>query len=383
MKKILFLTPTLFHGGAERVISELSLHFPKEAELVLVLFEKRISFPFRGRTISLEIPLSPLLFLNIAKLPLRVLKFKRIVAQEKPDVVVSAGASANIVSLLACPKLSVARVDNYVSVSRKGLRGLFFRIALRKLFPRARRIIAVSRAIQEDLIQSYGLSPRTIATIPNPVDVEKITRLAKEPVGKDQEQIFLHKVIITMGRLVPQKAPLALVRSFATVQKEVPDAELVFLGEGPLRSQVQEEARRLGLQERVHLLGWQDNPFRFLARSSVFALSSLWEGLPDALLEALACGLAVVSFDCKSGPREVLDPAGGISKTATTIEEAPYGILVPPKQEALLAKALVRILQDEALCERYRKQARERARHFDINANVRKWDFLFEEDLIQ
>tara|TARA_Y100000310_G_C20557724_1_gene751448 strand:- start:28 stop:1179 length:1152 start_codon:yes stop_codon:yes gene_type:complete len=377
-KKILFLTPTLFHGGAERVISELSLHFPSEAELVLVVFEKKLSFPFNGRVVSLNIPLSLFLPLNSLLLFFRVWRFKKIVAKEAPDAVISAGASANIVSLLACPKLSVARVDNFVSVSRKGLRGLFFRVALRKLFPRAKSVIAVSQAIKDDLVATYNLSPQLVKVIPNPVDTEKIVQRAKEPLLPEHQQIFTDNTVITMGRLVPQKASLSLVRAFSTAQKEIPDAQLVFLGEGPLREQVEKEIERLGIGKNVHLLGWQENPFQFLAQAKLFALSSLWEGLPDVLLEALAVGLPIVSTDCRSGPREILAPTTAIANQTTGIEKAEYGVLVQMDREDLLAKAMSDLLKDPTQLAIFSAKARQRALAFDIKNHLAHWDFLWE-----
>ena len=376
-KKVLFLIPTLFRGGAERVISEVSLALPESIEPVIVVFEKKISFPYRGKLVSLDSPISKNLFLRFFRFFVRWLKFLKVLASEKPDCVVSAGASANAISILAHPR-PVVRVDMHISGSRKGWRQLPFKLFVRFFFKKAHLLVAVSKAIALDLEKNFRIPPEKIRVIYNPVNVKKLQALAQEPLDPEYESLFACPVIIAMGRLERQKGHQYLLRAFTQVKKKIPQAQLVLLGEGSLKGSLQELSHELGIQDSVHFLGWQENPFRFLARAKVFALSSIFEGLPDVLLEALACQLPIVSFDCKSGPREVLSPMSNINGVASDVEKAPYGILVPPNNEALLAQALLQVLQNEVLQQRYRQLARERAQDFDISVVLPQWHFLFK-----
>lgn len=259
------------------------------------------------------------------------------------------------------------------------------------LFSRAKLIVAVSRLIANDLQEHYGVSPKNIAVIPNPIDGENIRRLLKEPLPADLERIFQGPVVATMGRLTRQKGQWHLLRAFCAVKKEVPAANLVILGEGELRGELEELRHDLSLDESVHFLGWQKNPFAFLGRAKLFALSSLWEGLPDALLEAMACGLPVVSSDCRSGPREILAPLTDIRTQAESVEDAEYGILVPPfsgeiqnasqslsQEEEFLASSIVRVLKDPSLHEKLSQKSRERALSHDVGAVIPQWKFLWE-----
>ena len=385
-KKLFILLPTFFQGGGERVVSELSLNFPEQIETTIVLFEEKISYPYKGKIISLGLPLSQNIFLRVCYFFLRLLKFRKLVAKEQPDTVMSLGASANAISLLT-KKRPIVRVDMFLSESRKDIRGLPFRLFVRFFFHRAEKIIAVSRAIARDLSTYFAIPQEKIQVIYNPVDVEKVKKLSQESMSEGYTEMFKGPVVITMGRLREQKGQWHLIRAFKKVKEAIPNARLIILGDGPLRSYLEE----LGKDKSIYFLGWQQNPFPFLLRAKLFVLSSLWEGLPDVLLEAIACGLPVISTDCKSGPREILAPLTDISTEAKVIEMGEYGILTPvcdrklwgakdplTEEEKMLAEAMRLVLSDEKQQRELSRKSQERAADFDIKKIIHKWDFLYD-----
>jgi len=167
------------------------------------------------------------------------------------------------------------------------------------------------------------------------------------------------------------------------------DLKLVILGEGGLESYLKELIKNLNLENDVYLLGWQKNPFKFLANSKLFVLFSLWEGFGIVILEAMACGIPVISSDCKSGPREILAPDTNVDDQTKNIEYGQYGILVPvcdgkfyaalsplTKNEKILSDAIIEIFTNEKLTTDLIKKSQERATDFDIKKIIKNWNFL-------
>ena len=382
--KIMFFLPTLGVGGGERVVSELSLHLPDSIERSITLFQNHVSYPYKGRLFFLDIPIANPLLQKIYYFFVAMWHFKKILKKEKPDYVISFGAPANIINLLSYKKTMI-RVDNFMSSASGGI----YRLLIKLLYNRAPQIVCVSKASAKDLIDNFGIKKEKIKVIYNPLDVAEIQRLSLEPLDPEHAKIFESPVVITMGRLSRQKGQWHLIRAFREVKSTVKNAKLVILGTGELDPELKQQAEDSGLQNDIHFLGWQDNPFKFLVKARVFALSSLWEGLPYVLLEAMACGLPVVSVDCKSGPREILAPDTDISKEANGIELAKYGILTPPvdgkkyaakdpltKSEEALQRAIIRVLTDEALAKSLSLKSQQRAQDFDVKSIIKEWDFL-------
>jgi glycosyltransferase involved in cell wall biosynthesis len=205
------------------------------------------------------------------------------------------------------------------------------------MYPLATAITSVSDGVSDDLARVAGIDRARIQTIYNPIDAARIRALAAEPAGHAWLADPKLRVVLGAGRLSPQKDFATLVDAFGLLLERDRDAaslRLVILGEGDEREALEGRVRELGLTERVDLPGFVENPFRFMGRAAAFALSSEWEGLPGALLEALACGCPVVSTDCPSGPREILE-GGAVGKV---------GELVPVRDAAALAGALGRLL---------------------------------------
>ena len=383
MKKVLFLIPTLSIGGGERVVSELSLNLPESMERVIVLFKKEVSYPYKGNLISLNIPL-PLKnpFSKIFHYLLGLLKFRKIVKTENPDYVISFGHPANVINILsAClpagrEQRAIVRVEGFLSNSCYDLGGRIYKFFIKRFFNKAYFVIDVSKASAKDLIENFGVKANKIKVIYNPLNVKEIEKLAEEPLETKYQEIFDNPVIINVGRLTFQKNQKSLIEAFLKIKKEIKNVKLVILGQGELERELKELSKRLGLDKDIYFLGWQKNPFKFLARSKLFLLSSLWEGLPYVLLEAMVCSLPIVSFDCKSGPREILAPDTNFGFETEDIEYAKYGTLVRPRDKHKLSEPAVKLLSDENLLNEIKEKSIKRALDFDIKNIIKEWQFL-------
>jgi glycosyltransferase involved in cell wall biosynthesis len=174
-----------------------------------------------------------------------------------------------------------------------------------------------------------------------------------------------HKIILAAGRLAPVKGFDSLLRAFARVAEGRDDWDLVIVGEGPCRKQLESHIGALGMQDRVRLPGQVGNMAAWYERATIFAVSSLHEGGPNTLIEALAYGVPAVSFDCDTGPR-------------TIIRDNVDGILVPPRNETALADGLASLMDDAALRARMAARAVEARERFSEEHTLEKWDELFQ-----
>jgi len=203
---------------------------------------------------------------------------------------------------------------------------------IKELYPKSNTIVAISKGVAKDLIENFGLPLEKVRVIYNPVMVSEVQRMAAEEVDHPWFKPDQPPVILGVGRLVPQKDFPTLLRAFSLV-RQVRPARLVILGEGEERPKLEQIAYQLGIQNDVLMPGFVKNPYAFMAKSAVFVLSSAYEGFGNVIVEALLCGCPVVSTDCRSGPREILE--GGR-----------YGRLVSVGDVEGLARAILETLEN-------------------------------------
>ncbi|WP_425449937.1 glycosyltransferase [Virgifigura deserti] len=223
---------------------------------------------------------------------------------------------------------------------------------VRRFYPRADAIIAVSDGVADDLSEATHIPRQRITTVYNPVVTPDLPARAQEPLDHPWFAPGAPPALIGVGKLKPQKDFPTLFRAFAQVRRVRP-VRLLILGEGPERQRLEELATTLGIASDLDMPGFVANPFPYMARASAFVLSSAFEGLPSVLIQALACGCPVVSTDCPSGPAEILSNGA-------------YGPLVPVGDPDALAKAVLAVLDNPP----DRERLLARANAFNVDASV-------------
>jgi glycosyltransferase involved in cell wall biosynthesis len=281
----------------------------------------------------------------------------RYLLRERPDAMLSALNYSNLAAVWArrlagVPTRLVVSERNTLSVrarrsSERSLRALPAMIA--RFYPWADAVTAVSQGVSDDLARITGIPRAAITTTWNPVVSPALVAAAAEPLDHPFFRPGEPPVVLGAGKLRPQKDFATLLDAFARLRAERP-ARLVILGEGPEAGALRVRARRLGVSSDVSFEGFVANPFAYMARAAVFALSSAWEGLPAVLIQAMACGCPVASTDCPSGPAEILE--GGA-----------HGPLVPVGDAGALAAAMLRLLDAPT----DREQLRRRAGEFSVD----------------
>ena len=343
-KKLAVVMPNMAAGGSERVVLNLLKEILKkdlkiEIDLVLGAVEGSWinKIPSEVRVIDLKTPIGPT-FKKISRVTFPLCRYLR---KEKPDLVLSNYWYYNVFVVLA---VALSRINTYLVIVEhgsfyviknivKGTIPWLIPLLMRCLYPQANSIITVSKGLAQELEDDLKLEPGLIATIYNPIIEERLSQIAKESVTHPWFQDGEIPVILGVGRLCNVKDFSTLIRAFALVQKKL-TARLVILGDGEDKPRLIDLVRELGLEDNVALLGFVENPYSYMARSSVFVLSSIVEGLGNVLIEAMALGTPVVSTNCPTSSAEILD-------------NGKYGELVPVGDSKAMAEAILRVLSGD------------------------------------
>jgi glycosyltransferase involved in cell wall biosynthesis len=379
-KRIAFFIPSLERGGVERTLVNLLKAFVTQGYCVDLLFAyardeflkqvpetvRIISLRSARRMPSLKGLVPPRVSISLTTLP----KLSAYLRQAQPEVLISFQSSVVAVwaqKLARSTTRLIVRESNTPSkaiAEDKRLLAKLVPLLKRLSYPRADVIVANSKGAAQDLARILHLPVQKIHIIYNPTYDDSILEKSQEPLNHPWFQPGEPPVILGVGRLTHQKDFATLIRAFAIVRKEL-ECRLVILGEGEERPKLEALAKELGIGEDVDLPGFVDNPYKYMARASLFVLSSRYEGLPNVLIEALACGTPVVSTDCPSGPREILMNGKG-------------GLLVPVGNAEKMATAILKLLRDKSFAQSLLQFAREHLDRFKPETCVSKYIMLVE-----
>lgn len=358
--KISIFLSSLDGGGAERVMLNLAEGFQSLGFQVDLVLGKSVGpylsqIPFGVNVVDLKQP----------RLLGCIFALRDYLKSERPFALLSALEDTNIVAIfarsLAKVKIKlVVTVHNYLSQESRNAHSLKRKLVpyfLRWIYPFSDDIVGVSEGVVEDL-RSLGCPRHKTHVIYNPIVTHKLLNKIQEPVSHPWLAPEQPPVIIAVGRLTPQKDFQTLLKAFALVHQRHP-SRLILLGEGEERRSLEALATALGIVEDILMPGFLENPYCLMARAKVLVLSSAWEGFGNVLVEAMAAGTPVVSTDCQSGPREILD-------------NGKYGKLVPVGDIEFLADAILDSLSNPPDAD-FLKQ---RAAEFSLEIAVSKYQQL-------
>ncbi|EGA90830.1 glycosyl transferase GT4 family protein [Planococcus donghaensis MPA1U2] len=376
-KKLVLLNTGLNYGGMERVVFIAQKLLEKNFEVILVtLYANNPDYKLSSEYIDLKCP--PLKgkipkILNVFKRTIAVKKMKKMI---KPDIVMSFGTAANFSNVASKNKEKViVGIRSY-----DWLTNFFANYSIDKwTYNKADKVVSVSKLIKKDADKIFCLKNQKSEYLYNPYDINLIIKKADEPI-KDFEMKKNGKNIISVGRLANQKGFNHLIKSFSLILKDFPNSNLVIIGKGEKEDLLKKLIRELGIESHVTLLGGKDNPYKYMKEADLYVLSSVSEGFPNAMVEAMAVGLPILAVDCKSGPREILSISGlheNNPKNENSIEKCDYGLIAPEvsgnlnysadvigDSERILAEGMKLFLGNASLREYYSSKSIERAKEF-------------------
>lgn len=403
-KNILLLVNQLHGGGAEKVTANLSIALQERYHVTVAIYNNldKPNFAHGGELVRLTLPFAAETSRNgFAKRLWRSLalikKLRQLKHDRKIDVAISFMEASNFVNILSARKEKlICSVRSYLSNEfGDNRRVAIFRPIIRLLYNKADQIVVPAQLIKNDLVKSFGVQQDKVRVIYNFVDLGLIAKRKQEPIEpRFADLLRRHPVLINVGRITAPKAQWLLAGVLKRVQDLIPDARLLIIGEGPLDGRLREEAKKYALtvgngkeDADIWLAGFRNNPFPYLAQATVFIMSSVYEGFPNVIIEAMSTGLPVVSSDCFSGPREILSPDSDITQTASATENAAFGLLTPVYDAvkdnersviAAAADAVISLLTQPDKKIMYQNRSLERAAQYERAIIIKNWIDIIE-----
>lgn len=335
-RPVAFFVPSLTVGGAERVTVTIANGLAEQGynvDLVVPYcegaFKEEVSSAVN--LVDLNTPSIPGVGIGAA-LPALVTYFRT----KAPSMIFSQMTYANDICLVAhglsgSDAVAVPTVHNTLGV-QEAPKEQFVEWLATQLSDRADQFVAVSEGVAESIVEQVGVRPDDVSVLHNPIPVREVQIQSEETVNHRWVDNNEYEVILGVGRLEPQKNFRMFLEAFKRVHRSRPQTRAIIIGRGSKRDELEQLTRELGISEMVSLSGYVDNPYGYMASASALVMSSVHEGLPTVLIEALACGCPVVSTDCPSGPYEILK--GG-----------EVGPLVPVGDDIRLASSICDVLE--------------------------------------
>ena len=388
-KNVAILSWSLNSGGAERAAANLSKDLSDKYNVYLVVFDaSNITYSYAGELVDIMIKSGNSTLKKIIVFFKRCFKIKKIKKEKNIDVTISFMPHVNFYNVLSKvnDKLIIS-IRNFMS--KRGVSKLS-RLQMNIARKMSDKTVACADGVRDDLIKNFGYDNNSVITIYNSCDMNWLKNENKQVDNLINKFDFQKPTVVNVGRMNYQKGQWHLLRAFSEVVKQIPNCQLVIFGEGELKEKLEKYAENLGIRENVFMFGFVKNHHKFMEKCNVFVCSSLYEGIANLILEALAFGVPVVSTDCFSGPGEILNEQ--VYNKIDDILLAKYGILTTrfsekdfdiddfnfEKSDYNLAKAIIIMLQDKKLASRYTNNGNERIKDFAPENIKEKWINLIE-----
>lgn len=377
MKKVGMLVNSIGFGGNERSVVNVATAIGDRLDVTVITQEDCGNhYNYKGKVINMDTPCADTMLGKVFNSIRRIIRFKKIVKDNHFDTVFIILPVSNPINYLrlGCKKIVscrdcgdlIKRTDKYIMMTKSS------------------DLIVSNSEYQSDYLvkKAPRLSDKS-KVIYNIIDIDRIGHLKSEEPDQVLEQFMQgHKCVISTGRFADAKGLNNLLKSFSLLSKRDDDVRLVMIGDGDLRDKIEKLIEDLNLNDKVILPGFLDNPFKYITRADVFVLPSFYEGFPNTLIEAMACGTPVIATDCPSGPAEILC---GTAENGSTITE--YGVLLRPfvEQEATwnasdirsdhreFADAMEKVLQDQNLAHTISENAYDRIKCFTAEKIAGDW----------
>lgn len=364
--KIAFLLFSFTGAGEERIASLLLKELYEKYDISLVLFNGPVDYTLPPNIeITYLRKFSSSFLLRAISLPIVFFKYRSFCKINKIDISLSFDNVPNYINCLLKIfgwKRSVwIREVNFPS-SRyvDGLKAFVHRFFIKWCYPKADIVFVNALRIGTDLTNNFKVPKHLISLFNNPIDFKAIDKQAKSKIIKPKQFTFIH-----VGAFREQKNHRLLINSFEKIKHL--DVQLWLVGKGSLEKDIQQQIDELELGDKIKILGFQKNPYQYMKKADCMVMSSNFEGLPNVLIEGMACGLPIVSTDCLSGPREIIAPQSNADKKLLDkIEIGKYGILTPFGDKHYLAKAMEKIFSDKKLYESLKVDLRKGIKDYDI-----------------
>ena len=357
-RRVLFLIPTLNGGGAQRVIVTLLQHLDRSRFRMTIAAMTTVGAVFHD-----ELPPDvELIDLDCARVRHSLVKLVRLIWRLKPDVVFSTLGHLNLALAALRPLLPgktryIARETIVVSEHLKDIgQSGGWPWAYRRLYPRFDTVVCQSMDMRNDLVEEFGFPAAKAVVIHNPVDLERIRALCSQPLTvplRYEVAACGHGLVhfVAAGRLVAQKGFDLLIEALAHCAD--PRMRVTILGEGPLQQSLERLATDRGVAQQIRFVGFQRNPYAFFARADAFVLSSRFEGFPNVVLEALACGTPVIATPAPGGVAEIIGGIAGCSLATEISAAALARELLGFSKGTRMAQDVVRPYEVETIVRRY------------------------------
>ena len=387
---IMIISQSLTGGGAEKVAANLSLGLKDSDNVILLTYQKDLrEYYHAGKRINISSNSNSLLgkFFQAIKRIVLIAYYKNKYQIDKAISFVPQCDYPNIISSFFTECVAIIEVSSNSSIA---FTGYFGRIIRKYIISKASKIVVVSNGIRQDLINNWHLPSNKITTIFNSVDIGYIQNAKQQHCS----EIIEGEYIIAMGSFRKPKGHWHLIKAFAAVRNKLhTDCKLLILGDGPYRDKYCELMNVLGLDDSIVMPGFVENPFAYIAKSQFMVFSSVYEGFGNAIIEAMVCGVPVISSDCDFGPREIIAPDTDYRKKTNGIEICKFGILTTPfdmsdidvsrsfsKAEADLSDAICVLIENKNLRESLLKEASLYVKKFSNDVFTSNWQKVLSQN---
>ncbi len=370
--RIGILKERLCIGGTERSAANASKILSKDHEVFLALYDaKSIKYAYSGNLVDFKLPASRCLVTKVLNNILRAFKYKRLIKKEKLDVLyefISINSPLSMLRHKSAIRIISSRDFGVLSICTD---------RFNQCLERADAMICNSRYIKQYFVDKYPEQANKVFSVYNYIDTDEICKQSNEMIdSRCIDFIDKHKsIVVSVGRFCKEKGFEFLIEAVAIARKSHNDICLLLVGDGEYKEKYLEIIDRLKLRDHVFFTGFQENPYKYMARCSCFVLSSISEGFPNVLAEAMALGLPVIATNCFSGPAEILRKDADYFAINDEYKECNYGIISPAFQNENnqnpineLSKAMVRLLSDEEMYKRYHSLSLQRSLDFSTEA---------------